>query len=429
MKSPHFLLRLLLPLLILTLAASAFAYMKMTRAERSKPVAKEKVWLVEVMPAEPQALAPVLTLYGKVETRNLVRAAAPAAGRVESVSVKPGQRVRAGERLVRMDPRDFSAALRQAEADVADVEAQLAELRLRHLANEKSVKEELSLLELARAEVKRLESLKQRNLTSESALSDAREALGRQELALIAKQLEVDRFDATRKQLNARLARAKARQSESELAIERSEVVAAFDGIVAEAPVSAGEQVRASDVLVSLYPLDSLEIRARIPGGFQAEIQKALDASGSLEATADGVSLALVRLAGEADPSGIDGFFRMRGNDHSLRIGNLVQIELARPLADNVIPLPFRAIYGNSRVFLHRDGRMRGIDVESVGQARLDGQTRLLIRSPAIEAGAEVVITHLPNAVDGLKVRTGPEDDEAAGPRKGKGKGKGEGKA
>jgi HlyD family secretion protein len=428
MISRHLLLRLLLPVLILTLAASAFAYMTMTRAERSKPVAREKVWLVEVQPAEPQSLAPSLTLYGKVETRDLVRAAAPAAGRIEYVHVKPGQRVTRGEQLVVMDQRDFTAALLQAQAEVADIEAQLAELALRHRANQKSVKEEQDLLDLARDEVTRLESLKKRNLASDSALSGAREALGRRELELIAKQLDVDRFEASRKQLQARLARARAQRTQSELAIERSEVIAAFDGIIAEAPVTAGEQVRAGDLLVTLYPLDSLEIRARIPAGFQDEIQQALDETGGLDAMAGTTALQLVRLAGQADPSGIDGFFRLRHNSHAKRIGNLVRIELQRPLASQVIALPFRAIYGNSRVFLNRNGRMQGVDVESVGQARIGDETRLLIRNPLIKPGDEIVITHLPNAVDGLKIRTGPEDDETPADKPGKGKGKNKGK-
>ena len=214
-------------------------------AERSKPVAKEKVWQVDVLAARPQTLPPTLTLFGKVETQQLVRAAAPGAGLVNEVLVKPGDRIQQGQVLVRMDRRDFSAANLQARADVADMEAQLAEHDLRYQANLKSVEEEEALLALAKKEEKRIERLKKNNLSSESALSDAREVLGRQELSLIAKQLEVDRYKTTRKQLLARLSRARARLAETELAIERSEVVAGFNGVVAEVMVAAGDQVRA----------------------------------------------------------------------------------------------------------------------------------------------------------------------------------------
>lgn len=405
----------LLPLLILAIAVSSFLYLKMSRSERSKPVAKEKVWQVDVLAARPQTLSPTLTLFGKVETQQLVRAAAPGAGLVNETLVKPGDRVQQGQVLVRMDRRDFSAANLQARADVADIEAQLAEHDLRYQSNLKSVEEEKALLALAKKEKKRVERLKMNNLSSESALSDAREVLGRQELSLIAKQLEVDRYKTTRKQLQARLSRARARLAETELAIERSEVVTGFDGVVAEVMVTAGDRVRVSDVLVSFYPLNSLEIRARIPATYQSEIQRALENGGSLSATTVEQSinsrpLSLVRLAGEADPSGIDAFFRLAEDSNGLRIGNLVRIELSRPSQPDVIAVPFTSIYGNNRVFLHRDGRMLAIDVESVGQYENgDGETSLLIRSEKIAAGDMIITTHLPNAVEGLKVKTGEE--------------------
>ena len=402
----------LLPLLILALAIGTFSYLKMSRAERSKPVAKEKVWQVDVVEARPQTLSPLLVLFGKVESRNMVRAAAPGGGLVAEVLVKPGDRVLRGQKLVGMDRRDFSAANLQAQADVADIEAQLAELTLRYQANRKAVDEEQGLLVLATKEVKRIERLKKNNLSSESALSDAREVLGRQELSLITRQLEVDRYPTARKQLKARLSRAQAGLAETELAIERSEVVAEFDAVIADVPVAVGDRVRESDVLVSLYPLESLEIRARVPSVYQAEIEQALAQGDELRAEADASpqrkQLLLTRLAGEADPSGIDAFFRLATETNSLRVGNLVRIELLRPEQDNVIPVPFRAIYGNNRVFLHREDRMHAVEVESVGQfANGAGGNSLLIRSAQIEAGDHIIVTHLPNAVDGLKVRSG----------------------
>ncbi len=401
----------LLPLLIIFLAMSAFAYLKMTKPERMKPVAKEKVWQVDTMEARPQTLAPTLTLFGEVETQALVNAAAPGAGLVADVLVNPGDRVTEGQKLVGMDSRDFAAAHLQAQADVADIDAQLAEHELRHKSNLQSVKEEKNLLALAKKDLTRIESLKSRNLSSESDLSDAREILGRQELSLIAKELEVARYNTTKQQLQARLGRARASLAETELAIERSEIEAGFDGVVAEVPVTNGDRVKISDVLVSLYPIDSLEVRARIPAIYQGEIQNALDRGDSLQAVAEhagqAIRLQLLRLAGTADPSGIDAYFQVDAGATRLRIGNLIKIELQRPMQQQVIAIPFRSIYGNNRVFLLNEGRMKAIDVESVGQFETEqGDSLLLVRSDKISAGDQIIVTHLPNAVDGLKVKT-----------------------
>ena len=69
--------------------------------------------------------------------------------------------------------------------------------------------------------------------------------------------------------------------------------------------------------------------------------------------------------------------------------------------------VPYQAIYGNSRLYLLKQNRLQGITVESVGQyVDTDGTAMLLIKSPQINSGDEIVITHLPNAVSGLKVRS-----------------------
>ena len=412
MNKKQLLLRLL-PVFIIVFAVSVFAYMKASKPERQKPQASEKVWQVNTMIAQRRSLAPSLTLYGEVETRSLVKAAAPGAGLVSVVMVNPGDRVVPGQLLVQMDDRDFAVANLQAKADVADIQSQLAEHELKHKANQKAVAEEKNLVGLARKEVNRITRLKNNNLSSESALSDARELLGKQELSLINKQLEVDQYETRRQQLQARLERAQAKLAETELAIERSELSAQFEGIVSEVPVSVGDRVREADVLVSLYPIDSLEIKARIPAAYQAEIQRSLNQQQTLNGQAslvgNALELTLLRLAGAADASGIDAYYSIVEGAEQLRIGNLIKLYLQRPVQNEVIAVPFRSIYGNNRLFLMKEGRMVSVTVESLGQyVDENGENALLVRSDRIQEGDLVITTHLPNAVEGLKVKKVP---------------------
>ena len=77
-------------------------------------------------------------------------------------------------------------------------------------------------------------------------------------------------------------------------------------------------------------------------------------------------------------------------------------------LADDV--LPYEAIYGTDRIYRLEGERMRTLQVERVGEQRgLDGSARVLVRSPELKAGDEIVITQLPNAMDGLRVRVAEE--------------------
>jgi hypothetical protein len=139
-------------------------------------------------------------------------------------------------------------------------------------------------------------------------------------------------------------------------------------------------------------------------------MQGALNQGQRLDAHAElsghSIRLRLDRLAGEADPSGIDGFFRVIGGADRLRLGNLLKLNLQRPVQADLVPIPFQSIYGNNRIYLLRQERMHGIEVETVGQyLPADAAPALLIRSPEIRAGDRIIRTHLPHAVSGLKVR------------------------
>ncbi len=403
-------LRWFLPLFILALALAAGWSMMPDRASRQKPPPKEKVWQVAAIPARLQALAPRLTLYGQVESSALLKAAAPGTGVIERLLVQPGDRVHPGQLLLKMDARDFLAAQSQAKADVAEVKAQLSELVLKHQASLQALQQEQTLLKLQQQAVHRIERLKKNRLSSETALSNAYEKLGQRKLSLIAKRLEVERYTDVRRQLEARLARMQARLQLADLSLQRSRISADFDGVVAQVSVSAGERVRNGDPLLSLYALDSLRLRASIPVRYQAEIGQALGRGEKL--TAQGslsghhIALQLIRLAGKASLGGIDGYFHIVSGGANLRLGNLLRIELLRPRQPDVIAIPFTAIYGNNRIFVLRNGRMVALDVESVGQYQgSQQQSRLLIRSPLLKPDDRIITTHLPNAVDGLKVR------------------------
>lgn len=403
------LFKFIFPMLVLALGIGVFSYLKGNHPERPKPKPKERVWQVSVIKAAPHSVAPALTLYGETETPALLQAASPGAGLVTEILVRKGDRVNQGQRLLALDPRDFELTVNQARADVLDLEAQLTDLDLRHYSNLASLEKEQHLLELAKAELTRNDQLRKQNLSSESALDNARSSLERQELSLISRQSEIKRHTSSRSQLEARLQRNQAKLDATKLALERSQILAPFDGVVATVPVAVGDRVQIGKVLLSLYPIDQLEVRARIPVRYQTEIQSALEAGEVLNAQADmaghQVKLILDRLAGEADPSGIDGLFNVVQGGGSLRLGNLLKLQLQRPVQHNLVPIPFQAIYGNNRIYLLKEDRMQGLNVENVGQyIPADASPGLLIRNPGIQPGDKIISTHLPQAVTGLKV-------------------------
>lgn len=222
------------------------------------------------------------------------------------------------------------------------------------------------------------------------------------------RQLNIRDHPARIAALEARLASAEARVEELELELARSVVEAPFEAIVSAVAVSAGDLVKRDQVLLQLYPVDGLEVRARIPAPYQAEVIAGMSADEPLRALADSggatVELELVRAAGEADSSGIDGLFRVPAAT-ALRVGQMVTVRLQRPSIDGVVAVPFAALYGGDRLYRLVDGRLDGVDVQTLG-GQLDeaGAERLLVRADELRDGDLIVTTHLPNAVDGLRV-------------------------
>ncbi len=403
--------KILLPILVIAIAVGVFQHLKASKPEREKPELKEKVWQVEVIPALVQSLRPSLTLYGLVESPELLQAAAPGAGIISKVLVQNGTRVKTGQFLIKMDRRDFEYELVQAQSDLRDIDNQISELQIRYRSNQLALETERELLQLAKQEVQRMQKLQKQKLGSDSALNQARSTLGRERLSVISRELEVESFPVQMGKLEAMRDLNRSKLRNANLMIERSEVIAPFDGVINAVAVSVGDRVDMGQTLVSLYPTDSLEVRAHIPARYVAQVQQALadgEAQRASLMTSEGsLWLTLRRLAGDAAPSGVDAYFHAGEASQDLRPGALLKLNFTLARQDGVIAVPYQAIYGNSRLYLLSDNRLQGIDVETEGQFRNKaGDTFMLVRSDQIDQGDIIVVTHLPNAVSGLKVRS-----------------------
>jgi len=415
--SSRSILKIILPLVVLAIAGGAFQHLKSGKPERQKPVLKEKVWQVAVISATKRNLSPSLELYGRVESPELLQAAAPGAGIVSKVLVRSGARVSPGQLLVKIDSRDFESELVQAESDLRDIENQISELEIRLQSDKNALKTERQLLQLAEDEVDRLLKLKKQNLSADTILNVARSALGRQQLSVYSREYEVESYPVQLNKLEAKQTHNQAKLEEARLMIERSEVFAPFEAVISATPVSVGDRVATGDILVALYPLNSLEIRAHIPARYITRIQQSMSNGmaqlASIVLPGTNLQLELVRLAGEAEPSGVDAYFQAGQSSTGLRLGALLPLSFSLPVENDVIAVPYQAIYGNSRLYLLQDNRLQGVDVESVGQySDDDGTALLLVKSAKINPEDKIVVTHLPNAVSGLKVRS--EGDDAS---------------
>ncbi len=396
-----------LAVLIVALGVGVFAMLIVTQPETVAKVKTERVWRVEAVTVNLKNLSPVVKLYGKVETAELVKAAAPKKSRVTAVLVREGEHIHPGQLLLRLDPNDFKPYLTRTKAKVEELKAQIQSEKIQYRADKQSIQHEQKVLSLLQTALKRAQRLQKKKLGSKATLDQAQEAVSRQDLVLINRKRAVADHQARLLQLQARLESAVADVELAELDWQRSRIVASFAGIVASVDVTQGDPVKDSQVLLSFYPFNGLEVRAKIPASYQAEIQDALNAGQILKAQGNAASgkfsLQLTRLAGQADARGIDGLFSVQTAGDKLHLGEAVVLQLNRPLQQNVALIPETALYDNQRIYRidSASSRLQVLHVERKGYFK----GGILVHSPDLHNGDKILTTFLPVAVDGLKVK------------------------
>jgi membrane fusion protein, multidrug efflux system len=189
-------------------------------------------------------------------------------GYLHEVLVGDNEQVRAGQILARIDERDFTVALDQAKADVAAARAAIASKQAQLEVQDAMIDAAKATVEVDRAtatfagqENKRYTDLAtsgygsvQNAQLAQSRIGSARAAIARDTANLASALKQVDLLKAEIVQANATLARAEAVQSQAELNLDYTSIVAPIDGVVGNRTLRTGQFVQAGTQLMSLVP-------------------------------------------------------------------------------------------------------------------------------------------------------------------------------
>lgn len=419
MKSPK---KIVLPVVLVVIGVAGAAALFVTRTKAPPLKVEEQDWVVEVQPVKLESVAPVLPLYGRVETPRAAKLAAALSAEVRAVPVREGQSVTKDQLLVQLDDRDVRLTLASREADVAEMQAAVDSAQQTHTNDLTALEHEKALLSLTEKALQRTEDVAAKQLVAKSAVDDARKQVETQQLSVASRQLAVDSFPAQLAQLKARLSRAEAARDGARLDLARAHVTAPFAGRIAKVAVAPGDRVNVNSELVQLYDVQSLELRAQIPAPKVAALRQALAHNGRVEGSgiSQGQTVKVVfdRLSGQVEQGsgGVDGLFRITAGRDELALGQFVDLTISLASLPRVAVLPAPALYGMNRVYVMRDGRMAAVEVQVMGERREAGRAQLLVQSNALREGDRVIVTHLPNAIDGLRVKTAEPAPPAAKP-------------
>jgi membrane fusion protein, multidrug efflux system len=189
-------------------------------------------------------------------------------GYLHQVLVGDNERVKAGQILARIDERDFRVALDQAKADVAAAraaiaskQAQLEVQRTAIDAAKATIDVDQATVTFAAQENKRYTDLAttgygsvQNAQQAQSRNAGAQAAIARDTANLASAVKQVDLLQAEIVQANATLTRAEAVQSQAELNLDYTSIVAPIDGVVGNRTLRTGQFVQAGTQLMSVVP-------------------------------------------------------------------------------------------------------------------------------------------------------------------------------
>ncbi len=370
---------------------------------------EEKSFPVTTMEVTAQDIAPELRLFGRVETPRHAQLTAAVTATVNALNVSEGELVEKGTVLMSLDDADEELRFQQRQADAAEARAALATLQRQLKVDKEVLKHMRELHELTIAKQKRLEKLQKQNLVATEQLEDTRAAVARQAIQLAEQQLLVDNHPQRIAVTEAAVARAEALLAEQELRLSRTLVTAPFRGRVSRIEASPGDRVREGEVLLEIYDTAALQVRVTLPGSAVNRVKQAMARGEIITARLeDGSfrSIELDQLAAEVSSgrSGVDGLFRV-GSDESLELGKAVDVTVVMPVLQQVTGVPVQSLYGDDRIYTVVEGRLRGVEVDTLGR-RVDGtgQVQLLVRPVGGDLQGEVLTTSLPQASTGLKV-------------------------
>jgi len=255
--------------------------------------------VVEVGQAASARLAPARWVPGSVVSRDDAKIASAEAGRLDYVA-EVGTRVKAGERIAKLDDQALRLRREEIQSDVRRAEAQRT---------------------LADTQLQRLEKLATSNAIAKTQIDEARATL----------------------ETNAQaLAHARAQLHQVEYDIQQADVKAPFAGIVTERFAQRGEYLQVGAAIVHFVDTDHIEARVQAPLAMADKIRAGMEVKVKSSGTESSAKVRAVVPVGDEHARQ----FELRvGLDPALAlVGSAVEVSLPEDAGNESLTVPRDAL-------------------------------------------------------------------------------------
>lgn len=382
--------------MIIVMGVAGASYIKKTAPRAQKRPPERAVALVKTQPLLPDTHQVSVAAMGSVIPAKEITLKTRVSGEIQFVHPEfvEGGFIRAGEKVLKIDDKDYQLALARRESAVVEADYEL--------------KVEMGYQDVARQEW---------SLLYPERRADAQE----EELALRKPHLAKARSD---------LAAARADLEQARLDLSRTDIYAPFNAIVRSTHVNVGSQVSTQDALAQLVGTDEYWIQVSLPVERLAWIQiprtraeKGPDVNVSYRGNQrPGTVYRLLSdletegrmariLVSVRDPLALQS--KTRDPVPQMLIGEYVRVEIKGQRLTDVYRIPRSALRDNSTIWiLSDDDTLKIMPVETVWR----DADHVLMKNGLVP-GQRLIVTDLSAPVDGLPLRDsdeGPADKTAS---------------
>ena len=363
-----------------------------------------QTWPVQVL--QPQELVQSVVATATVQTQHRANVGVQLAGTVSAVQVMEGDRLQAGQPLLRLDDRELRAAVSSAELAVKQAELKWQSWRevQAPMAHEAQQQAQANLIQ-ARAQWERQQDLFRQGFIGQSALDESLRAfrVAEAQARSASAQERANAQDGIEQALaRSALLSARSNLQATQARLSYATLAAPFNGLVVSRSVEPGDTVQPGKTLLVLVPDGVTELVAQIDERNLSLLQVGQTAMASADAYAGHKFSAVVsRIAPgvDAQRGAVQVKLRVESPPDFLRQDMTISVEIEVLRKPSVLTLPLEAVHdiesGQPWVW--------GVDAQDRAQRTT---VNLGIRSGArveVASGLEVGARVVTSAATGLK--------------------------
>jgi multidrug efflux pump subunit AcrA (membrane-fusion protein) len=398
--------------------------------------------------ARVQDVAQGIDSVGSVEAPLSVKIAAKVTGRIEFLEAHEGDRVGKGQMLVRTDPTQVEAQVRQARAALAEEQYKLAQARITQNPTDVStatqVRQQQAAVQSAEANLanataryNRANELYKKGFIAKQDVDDATTAVGVQQAALEQAHAALDYAKANTAQkpayeqslaaLQASVAAAEAGVRSAESLRADTVLVAPFDGFVTGRYMDPGAVVTAGQPTLEVQYMRQVWVTVSLPEEVSGKIRLGQTGVVSLDAVpGHGFVGKVTQINPSADPASRQFSVRITldNPDFAIKPGTFAHVQIQTDTVRGAVVVPREAVQrdkAGSYVMVIDDQSVARRRPVTLGTAAVD----VLAITDGIQPGEKVITLTAYPLKDGQAVNTG-EKTTAGGEKQGKqGRGRG----